>query len=119
MTTLLDGVDPDMVPCRPVRTGLLAPCRGVEELTGPVAGRACGLLCLSDAHPILSAVWHGLTHDDQEPGQVTTDEAVDVAGCACVKAKAVLEECSAFEKEQRTGLIDCTLQSPHDHRGRR
>ena len=33
------------------------------------------------------------------------------------KAKAVLEECSAFEKEQRTGLIDCTLQSPHDHRG--
>ena len=55
--------------------------------------------------------------DDQEPGQVTTDEAVDVAGCACVKAKAVLEERSAFEEEQRTGLIDCTLQSCDDHRG--
>jgi hypothetical protein len=55
--------------------------------------------------------------DDQEPGQVTTDEAVDVAGCACVKAKAVLKERSAFEEEQRTGLIDCTLQSRDHHCG--
>ncbi len=34
MTTFLDCADPDMVPCRPVRTGLLAPCRGMEELIG-------------------------------------------------------------------------------------
>ena len=41
---------------------------------------------------------------------------LDVAGCACVKAKAVLQERSAFEEEQRTGLIDCTLQSCDHHR---
>jgi hypothetical protein len=55
--------------------------------------------------------------DDQELGQVTTNEAVDVAGCACVKAKAVLEECSSFEEKQRTGVIDCTLQCCDDNGG--
>jgi hypothetical protein len=58
-----------------------------------------------------------LVEDDQEPGQVPTNEPVDVAGCACIKAKAVLKERSAFEEEQRTGLIDGALQSCDDHCG--
>ncbi len=36
---------------------------------------------------------------------------------ARVKAEAVLQERSAFEEEQRTCLIDCTLQGCDDHRG--
>ena len=79
-----------------------------------------GVLMYSTGPRSIPSGPHGsddFVEDDQEPGQVTTDEAVDVAGSARVKAKAVLRSVPPLRRNNGPASSTARVQRCDHHGG--